>query len=145
MMDKMRNPLKNGHPNQYVWAWVKPLIVWHEFGFWSYLALSWTWSWRIASRRITDRICVRSLSVSCCSSRSGNKWPPPDWNGKRKSRLKIPPIQTFSYMFVLWMNLQISSCITSIWYLSLTEATFMYWKIISQKFKICQLLQFLLR
>ena len=111
MMDKMRNPLKNGHPNQYVWAWVKPLIVWHEFGFWSYLALSWTWSWRIASRRITDRICVRSLSVSCCSSRSGNKWPPPDWNGKRKSRLKIPPIQTFSYMFVLWMNLQISSCI----------------------------------
>ena len=42
----------------------------------SYLALSWTWSWRIASLRITDRIWARSLSVSCCSSFSGNKWPP---------------------------------------------------------------------
>ena len=126
----MRNLFKNGHPNRSqffgcLWGrfwghfWVDfwdeiqkkmdtltdtygPLIVWHEFGFWSYLALSWTWSWRIASRRITDRICVRSLSVSCCSSRSGNKWPPPDWNGKRKSRLKNP--------YVLWMNWQISSC-----------------------------------
>ena len=110
MMDKMINPLKNGHPNQYVWAWVKPLIVWHEFGFWSYLALSWTWSWRIASRRITDRICVRSLSVSCCSSRSGNKWPPPDWNGKRKSRLNKNPSYSNFQLYVLWMNLQISSC-----------------------------------